>query len=69
MRREARIVHRMLRQGDLYEGIRAAVIEKDGQPAWSPAGLADVTDEQVAAYFEPVPSGPLAALGGEEHSQ
>ncbi|WP_431972267.1 enoyl-CoA hydratase/isomerase family protein [Nocardia sp. bgisy134] len=36
---------------DLVEGIRAQVIDKDRNPQWRPATLAEVTDAQVAAYF------------------
>lgn len=36
------------------EGIRAAVIDKDMRPGWSPATLADVTPEMVEEFFQPV---------------
>jgi len=36
---------------DLYEGIRAALIDKDKSPAWNPATLNDVKAEEVARYF------------------
>jgi enoyl-CoA hydratase/carnithine racemase len=36
---------------DLYEGIRATVIDKDMQPAWSPASLNEITDDQIKKYF------------------
>ncbi|NNH70334.1 enoyl-CoA hydratase/isomerase family protein [Nocardia uniformis] len=36
---------------DLVEGIRAQVIDKDRNPQWSPATLADVTTADVDAYF------------------
>jgi len=38
---------------DFYEGVRAAVIDKDRNPRWSPARLEDVTDVDIDAYFEP----------------
>ena len=59
---EARIVHRMLRGHDFYEGIRAAVIDKDSAPRWRPATLDAVTEAEVDAHFEPVRSGPLASI-------
>ncbi|TGB12071.1 enoyl-CoA hydratase/isomerase family protein [Streptomyces sp. MZ04] len=37
---------------DLVEGIRAQVVDKDRDPHWSPAGLAGVTDADVARHFE-----------------
>jgi enoyl-CoA hydratase len=44
-----------LRTHDMVEGIRAQVVEKDRNPKWSPACLADVDESLVAAYFAPVP--------------
>lgn len=38
---------------DFPEGIRAAVIDKDKQPKWSPARLEDVTPAMIDAYFVP----------------
>jgi enoyl-CoA hydratase len=38
---------------DFPEGIRAAVIDKDRNPKWSPASLADVTPAAIDAYFVP----------------
>ena len=48
---EYRVSVAALGSHDLVEGIRAQVIDKDRNPQWNPATLADVTDEQVAAYF------------------
>ena len=33
------------------EGIRAQLVDKDRNPQWSPANLADVTAADVDAYF------------------
>lgn len=38
---------RMLETHDLYEGIRAAIIDKDRRPKWSPTRLDAVSDEAV----------------------
>ena len=59
---EARIVHRMLRGHDFYEGIRAAVIDKADTRAWSPATLYEVSEADIERHFDPVESGPLASL-------
>ncbi len=59
IRREYRITTHMLEGGDLYEGIRAAVVDKDRRPRWNPADTADVADETVAAYFRPPAGGDL----------
>lgn len=45
-----------LRHPDLAEGIRAQVIDKDRRPRWNPARLDDVSDADVAAFFEPLDS-------------
>lgn len=48
---EYRVSIAALASHDLVEGIRAQVIDKDRNPQWSPATLADVTAAQVDAYF------------------
>jgi enoyl-CoA hydratase len=53
MRVEFRIAAHIVRGHDLYEGIRAVVVDKDNQPRWRPASLAEVTEADVAAYFAP----------------
>lgn len=42
---------RMLATHDFYEGIRAAVIDKDRKPKWSPDNLAAVTDTAIEAFW------------------
>lgn len=54
---DLRVCSRFLAHPDLAEGIRAQVIDKDRAPRWHPAELADVTVEQVQAYFAPLPEG------------
>jgi len=39
----------ILRQADFYEGIRAAVIDRDRKPQWHPARLADVDARALLA--------------------
>ncbi len=54
-------------QGDLQEGIRALLIDKDRQPQWNPATLEDATETWVERFFEaPWPVGdehPLQDMG------
>jgi enoyl-CoA hydratase len=59
MRMEFRILNRMLTGHDFYEGIRAAVIDKDNQPVWRPASLKEVDPAAIAAHFAPLPGGEL----------
>jgi len=49
-----RLACRFLDGHDFYEGVRAALIDKDGKPMWQPARLEDVTPAMVADYFEPM---------------
>lgn len=51
MRMEFRILVRMLQGNDFYEGIRAAIVDKDRQPKWQPAGLGSVAPDDVDPYF------------------
>ncbi len=51
---EFRLVSRMRESHDFFEGIRAAVIEKDQSPRWRPASLADVSEAEVDRYFAPL---------------
>ena len=54
MAMEYRILTRILDGGNFYEGIRAAIIDKDQSPVWSPASLDEVTPEMVDRHFEPL---------------
>ncbi|NKB50084.1 MAG: enoyl-CoA hydratase/isomerase family protein [Alphaproteobacteria bacterium] len=51
MTMEYRIADRCFRGHDLFEGIRAVVIDKDGASKWQPADLAGVSDSDVDEYF------------------
>ncbi|MER7752071.1 enoyl-CoA hydratase/isomerase family protein [Kitasatospora sp. NPDC097643] len=50
---EYRISCAALEGHDLVEGIRAQVIDKDRNPRWSPASLAEVTEADVARLLAP----------------
>src|SRR5690242_14033689 len=54
MRAEFRIVSRIVRGVDFYEGVRAVIIDKDNAPRWRPASLAEVTDAEVERHFAPL---------------
>ncbi|WP_067548852.1 enoyl-CoA hydratase/isomerase family protein [Nocardia crassostreae] len=51
LNQEYRVSAASLATHDLVEGIRAQVIDKDRNPRWQPATLADVTAADVDAYF------------------
>jgi enoyl-CoA hydratase len=57
MRTEFRIVSRVVRGHDFYEGVRAVIVDKDNAPKWRPASLAEVSDADVARHFAPLESG------------
>lgn len=41
----------MLSKHDFYEGVRAALIDKDRNPMWFPATLEEVGDDIISEYF------------------
>jgi enoyl-CoA hydratase len=49
--REYRAALEVFASDDFREGVRAAVIDKDRSPKWSPPRIEDVTSEMVAPYF------------------
>ncbi|CCW12950.1 MULTISPECIES: enoyl-CoA hydratase/isomerase family protein [Rhodococcus] len=65
---EYRVSLASLRSHDLVEGIRAQVVDKDRNPAWSPATLADVTDADVDAYFQPLGELELGLVAPEKET-
>jgi enoyl-CoA hydratase len=54
LKMEYRVVRRILAGADYYEGVRARLIDKDGNPRWQPAHIHEVSDAAVAAYFAPL---------------
>lgn len=57
-----RLACRCLDGHDFYEGVRAALIDKDGKPKWQPATLGEVTPAMVEAYFASMGESELALL-------
>ena len=49
--REYRAALEVFASDDFREGVRAAVIDKDRSPKWSPPRIEDVTSDMVAPYF------------------
>jgi enoyl-CoA hydratase len=56
--REYRAALQVFASDDFREGVRAAVIDKDRDPRWSPPRMEDVTPEMLAPY--------LAEIGADE---
>jgi enoyl-CoA hydratase/carnithine racemase len=52
-RMELGMVYHCFEHGDLMEGIRAVIIDKDNNPRWNPATLAALNDETVSEFFTP----------------
>jgi enoyl-CoA hydratase len=46
------VSYQFLKRDDFYEGVRAAVIDKDKKPKWNPALLSDVSELDVSVYFQ-----------------
>lgn len=59
MRLEWRVVNRVIRGHDFYEGVRAVIIDKDQKPRWNPARLEDLSDAEIDRYFAPLGEGEL----------
>ncbi|MGD8429579.1 MAG: enoyl-CoA hydratase/isomerase family protein [Ectothiorhodospiraceae bacterium] len=51
--RELNMSVQCTRHHDFAEGVRALLIDKDRNPQWQPASLADVTDDIVEAHLSP----------------
>jgi enoyl-CoA hydratase/carnithine racemase len=66
LRLERTLVRHNFEHGEVIEGIRALVVDKDNAPQWNPASLDEVSEEVVQGFFQPVwPSyaHPLRHLG------
>lgn len=59
MKMEYRLSQACMRGHDFYEGIRAALIDKDRAPKWNPARLTDISDADIEACFAPLGSADL----------
>ncbi|MBJ7310325.1 enoyl-CoA hydratase/isomerase family protein [Rugamonas sp. CCM 8940] len=54
LRMERTLVRHNFEDGEVLEGVRALVIDKDNAPQWKPATLAGVTSAMVERFFTPV---------------
>lgn len=56
---EYRLLCRILEGHDFYEGVRAAIVDKDRRPRWRPADLAAVAAADIEAHFRPPTGGDI----------
>lgn len=54
LRMERSMVRRSFEHGEVLEGVRALVIDKDNAPRWCPSDLNEVSPDMIARFFEPV---------------
>ena len=64
MRLEFQIVTRVCRGHDFYEGVRAAIVDKDNRPQWRPAAGERPDAADIDAYFAPLGADELKLPGG-----
>jgi enoyl-CoA hydratase len=60
LRLEYRLTQHVMAAHDFYEGVRAALVDKDQKPRWQPASLGEIDEAATAAYFAPLGDGELA---------
>jgi enoyl-CoA hydratase/carnithine racemase len=53
LRMERTMVRRSFENGEVLEGIRSVVIDKDNAPKWMPSALEDVSSEMIGRFFDP----------------
>src|SRR3954471_19562453 len=51
---EYRLTTHFMEGHDFYEGVRAVVVDKDQNPRWRPATLAEIGDAEIEGYFAPL---------------
>ncbi|MEX6504283.1 enoyl-CoA hydratase/isomerase family protein [Pseudomonas zhanjiangensis] len=49
---ELHLDYQWFAKGDLVEGIRALIVDKDKRPRWSPPSLAELDQQRVQAFFD-----------------
>jgi enoyl-CoA hydratase/carnithine racemase len=54
LRLEYRMTQHVMAAHDFYEGVRAALVDKDQRPRWQPASLAEFDAAAAEAYFAPL---------------
>ncbi|OSQ37873.1 enoyl-CoA hydratase/isomerase family protein [Thalassospira mesophila] len=52
---EFRLSQRMVEKPDLFEGVRAVIVDKDQNPRWTQGDVGQVDPRDVDAFFAPLP--------------
>jgi enoyl-CoA hydratase len=55
LRTDFRIASRICRAEDMYEGVRATIVDKDHAPHWRPGPGEPIAKAAIDAYFAPLP--------------
>ena len=66
LKMERNMVRRCFENGEVLEGVRALVVDKDQNPQWNPKNLAEVSQEKIDHFFTtawPDYAHPLRDLG------
>ena len=56
MAMEYAAVSRIVMNSEFHEGVRAVILDKDNDPKWHYASIADVPDAEIDAVFAPLPA-------------
>ena len=59
LRLEYRMTQHVMAAHDFYEGVRAALVDKDQKPRWRPGSLAGIDEAAAEAYLAPLGDGEL----------
>ncbi len=59
---EYRISSHLVARPDYAEGIKVRIVERDREPRWSPATLAEVSEGEIEALFGPAADGELELI-------
>lgn len=49
------VSQRFMQGRDFFEGVRCTLVDKGAKPKWSHQSAKHVTEEEVAAFFKPLP--------------
>ncbi|CAF0846590.1 unnamed protein product [Adineta steineri] len=56
LKMEYNIAQHLMKRNDFFEGSRAVLVDKDNKPRWQPTALSDISDDDIARFFEKLPA-------------